>query len=96
MLPLCCFHSLPNLQGSPGLSEGQTEDNESLRVKLGRLLCQLGKQGLVVPGGLPNMSISAMAFSKLSLYIMTRQLQPRHPVENLLAWLSFWGLQGSR
>ena len=32
------------------MSEGQTEGNKELRVKLGRLLCQLGKLGLVTPG----------------------------------------------
>ncbi len=48
--------SLRNPQGTPGLSGGQTEDNEMLRVELGRTLRQLGKQGLVMPGGLPTMS----------------------------------------
>ncbi|CAK0784472.1 hypothetical protein CVIRNUC_007676 [Coccomyxa viridis] len=42
----CC----QQLQGAPGLSGGQTEDNEMLRVELGRTLRQLGKQGLVMPG----------------------------------------------
>lgn len=38
------------LQSGPGLLEGQTEGNRQLRVKLGRLLCQLGKLGLITPG----------------------------------------------
>ena len=49
------------LQGAPGLSEGQTEGNRELRVKLGRLLCELGKLGLVHTG-----TFSVLDFKSLS------------------------------
>ena len=55
--------SLRDPQGVPRLSEGQREDNEALRVELGRTLRQLGKQGLVMPGGQAIMSTSASTLS---------------------------------
>lgn len=42
------------------MSEGQTEGNRELRVKLGRLLCQLGKLGLVTPGRQPSYSTEVL------------------------------------
>ena len=48
-----CSQSLSDLQGRIG----QTKADEWLQVKLGRLVCKLGKQGLVMPGELPFMSI---------------------------------------
>jgi hypothetical protein len=38
------------VQNTPGLAEGQTEGNKPLRLKLGRLLCRLGKHDHVNPG----------------------------------------------
>ena len=88
--------ALRNVQGAPGLSEGQTVYNETLRVELGRTLCQLGKQGLVMPGGPPAILLSAMPPSQLQLDVMKRQPGTHPHVQCMLMWLWCWGLQDTQ